>query len=148
MADEIQWTPEPWTEQAAEIAKAYLGNPSNTVSPDDVHKVIADIYLAVVSNFMFPKREQEDAPRPAVPVEDSIGDDFLICLEDGVKLKMLKRYLRSQHDMSPEEYRAKWDLPADYPMVAPDYSSKRSALAKKQGLGRKAAPVLKMRGRA
>jgi predicted transcriptional regulator len=82
-----------------------------------------------------------DADRkPAVPVKKSIGDDYIICLEDGKKLTMLKRYLRSQYDMSPEEYRKKWDLPHDYPMVAPAYARLRSAFAKKIGLGRVATP--------
>ena len=74
--------------------------------------------------------------KPAVPVKKSIGDDFIICLEDGKKLTMLKRYLRAQYNMSPEEYRKKWDLPHDYPMVAPAYARLRSAFAKKIGLGR------------
>jgi predicted transcriptional regulator len=74
--------------------------------------------------------------RPAVTVKKSIGDDYIICLEDGKKLTMLKRYLRSQYNMSPEEYRKKWDLPHDYPMVAPAYARLRSAFAKKIGLGR------------
>jgi predicted transcriptional regulator len=78
--------------------------------------------------------------KPAVSVKKSIGDDFIICLEDGKKLTMLKRYLRSQYDMSPEEYRKKWDLPHDYPMVAPAYARLRSAFAKKIGLGRVATP--------
>lgn len=73
---------------------------------------------------------------PAVPVKKSLGDDFIICLEDGKKLTMLKRYLRSQYDMSPEDYRKKWDLPPDYPMVAPAYARLRSTFAKKIGLGR------------
>jgi predicted transcriptional regulator len=74
--------------------------------------------------------------KPAVTVKKSIGDDYIICLEDGKKLTMLKRYLRSQYNMSPEEYRKKWDLPHDYPMVAPAYARLRSAFAKKIGLGR------------
>jgi predicted transcriptional regulator len=87
-----------------------------------------------------------DADRkPAVPVKKSIGDDFIICLEDGKKLKMLKRYLRSNYNMSPEEYRAKWGLPADYPMVAPAYARQRSEFAKKIGLGR--VPSSSGRGR-
>lgn len=83
--------------------------------------------------------------KPAVPVKKSIGDDFIICLEDGKKLTMLKRYLRSQYDMSPEDYRKKWDLPHDYPMVAPAYARLRSAFAKKIGLGR--TPSRKSGGR-
>ena len=74
--------------------------------------------------------------KPAVTIKKSIGDDFIICLEDGKKLTMLKRYLRSQYNMSPEEYRKKWDLPHDYPMVAPAYARLRSAFAKRIGLGR------------
>ena len=83
---------------------------------------------------------QPDQLKPAVPIKKSIADDYLICLEDGKKLTMLKRYLRSQYDMSPEQYRAKWGLPADYPMVAPAYARLRSAFAKKIGLGRTASP--------
>jgi predicted transcriptional regulator len=79
---------------------------------------------------------QPQQPKPAVPVAKSVSDNFLICLEDGKKFKSLKRHLRTSYDMSPEEYRAKWDLPADYPMVAPGYSRQRSKLAKKMGLGR------------
>jgi predicted transcriptional regulator len=80
-----------------------------------------------------------EAPRPdpAVPISKSITPDHIICLEDGRKLKMLKRYLRSRYDLTPEEYRARWGLPADYPMVAPNYAKRRSAFAKEIGLGRK-----------
>ena len=74
--------------------------------------------------------------RPAVPVSRSVQPDYIVCLEDGAKLKMLKRYLRSRYDLSPEEYRRKWGLPADYPMVAPNYAARRSDFAKKIGLGR------------
>lgn len=82
-----------------------------------------------------------EAPRPdpAVAISKSITPDHIICLEDGRKLKMLKRYLRSRYDLTPEEYRARWGLPADYPMVAPNYAKKRSAFAKEIGLGRKRA---------
>lgn len=132
----VEWSPEPWTQQAAAIAAAYLGNPSTVLDPEKVHGVVADIYLAVGGNFMFPKSEEEsDAPRPPVPIAESIGSDYLVCLEDGVRLKMLKRYLRTHHQMTPEEYRAKWRLPSDYPMVAPSYADERSRLAKAQGLG-------------
>jgi predicted transcriptional regulator len=75
--------------------------------------------------------------KPAVPVRRSVSDDYIICLEDGKKLKMLKRYLRTNYHMTPEEYRAKWNLPADYPMVAPSYAKRRSEFAKKIGLGKK-----------
>lgn len=127
-----------WTDQAAAIAAAYLGNPANPVPADDVDDVVVRIYVAVERRHLLVSDPAPiPGPTPAVPVEESVGPDFIICLEDGVKLKMLKRYLRSQHNMTPEEYRAKWGLPADYPMVAPDYSERRSELAKSQGLGRK-----------
>ena len=79
----------------------------------------------------------ELAGKPAVPIKKSIGTEYIICLEDGKKLRTLKRYLRSHYNMSPEEYRAKWGLPFDYPMVAPAYAKLRSEFAKKLGLGRK-----------
>ena len=77
--------------------------------------------------------------RPAVPIKKSVTPDYIVCLEDGKKLKMLKRYLRTTYDMTPEEYRAKWGLPTDYPMVAPNYAARRSEFAKQIGLGRKPA---------
>jgi len=80
--------------------------------------------------------EAETERKPAVPVKKSVAEDYIICLEDGKKLRMLKRYLRTHYNMSPEEYRKKWDLPHDYPMVAPAYARLRSAFAKKIGLGR------------
>jgi predicted transcriptional regulator len=81
----------------------------------------------------------QTAQRPAIPIKRSITPDYIVCLEDGKKLKMLKRYLRSNFSMTPEEYRAKWGLPADYPMVAPNYAAQRSEFAKKIGLGRTAS---------
>jgi predicted transcriptional regulator len=77
-----------------------------------------------------------DRPRPAVPISRSVTNEHIVCLEDGRKLKMLKRYLRSRYDMSPDEYRKRWGLPADYPMVAPAYTERRSEFAKKIGLGK------------
>ena len=84
-----------------------------------------------------PAPEPEIELKPAVPIKKSITDDHIICLEDGKKLKMLKRHLKTAYDMTPEDYRAKWNLPPDYPMVAPNYAAKRQELAKKIGLGRK-----------
>jgi predicted transcriptional regulator len=81
-----------------------------------------------------------EAPVPAVPVKKSIGTDFLVCLEDGRKVKVLKRYLATRHGLTPEEYRRRWGLPGDYPMVPPAYAAQRSAMAKQIGLGRKPAP--------
>lgn len=116
----------------SKIVAAYVGN--NAVASDDLPDLIRLVHdsLSAVAG------EEIDAPqlKPAVPVEKSISDNFLICLEDGKKFKSLKRHLRTSYDMSPEEYRAKWNLPADYPMVAPGYSRQRSKLAKKMGLGR------------
>jgi predicted transcriptional regulator len=81
---------------------------------------------------------QEEPQKPAVPIRKSVHPDYIICLEDGKKLKMLKRHLRTTYDMTPDEYRAKWNLPPDYPMVAPNYAAQRSDFAKKIGLGRSA----------
>ena len=117
---------------ASKIVAAYVGN--NTVASDDLPDLIRLVHdsLSAVAG------READKPqlKPAVPVAKSISDNFLICLEDGKKFKSLKRHLRTSYDMSPEEYRAKWHLPSDYPMVAPGYSRQRSKLAKKMGLGR------------
>ena len=121
-------------EMTADIVSAYVGN--NNVQAAEVPGLISSIHAAltqVSTGAVEPEPELKD---PAVPVRKSITPDFLICLEDGLKFKSLKRHLRSKYGMSPEEYRAKWGLPADYPMVAPGYSEKRSKLAKKMGLGR------------
>lgn len=117
---------------ASKIVAAYVGN--NTIASDDLPDLIRLVHdsLSAVAG------SEADKPqlKPAVPVAKSISDNFLICLEDGKKFKSLKRHLRTSYDMSPEEYRAKWNLPSDYPMVAPGYSRQRSKLAKKMGLGR------------
>lgn len=135
------------TSEATRIIIAYISNPNTRLEPTQLSQVILDVYAAIEKRGAA-EEEVAPAPRPAVPVDQSVGPDYLICLEDGVKLKMLKRYLNSQHQMTPEEYRAKWNLPRDYPMVAPSYSSRRSELAKEQGLGRKPAPPAKRsRGR-
>lgn len=117
---------------ASRIVAAYVGN--NTVDSKDLPELIRLVHgsLAGLAN----GESEEDLPKPAVPVKKSVSEQFLICLEDGKKFKSLKRHLRTAYDMTPEEYREKWDLPADYPMVAPGYSRQRSKLAKKMGLGR------------
>ncbi|KCZ46788.1 MucR family transcriptional regulator [Hyphomonas pacifica] len=120
-------------ELATEIVAAYVGN--NTVKSDELPGLIRNVHASLASLNGQPEPEKE-APKPAVPVRKSIGEDFLICLEDGKKFKSLKRHLRSKYDMTPEEYREKWGLPADYPMVAPGYSKQRSKLAKQMGLGK------------
>ncbi|TNE60696.1 MAG: transcriptional regulator [Alphaproteobacteria bacterium] len=119
---------------AAEIVTAYVSN--NTVSSGELPDVIKTVY-ATLADLGLEQKPAASQPTPAVPIKKSYSNDYIICLEDGKKLKMLKRYLRSRYDMSPDEYRAKWGLPADYPMVAPSYAARRSAFAKKIGLGKK-----------
>jgi|SRR5690625_2200537 len=117
------------------IVAAHVSN--NAVAPGDVPTLIRDVYdvLAEVGGTA-PK--EEERPVPAVPIKKSVTPDYLICLEDGKKLKMLKRHLKTAYGMTPEEYREKWGLPADYPMVSPNYARQRSQLAKEIGLGRQA----------
>ena len=120
-------------EMTADIVSAYVGN--NTVSAETLPSLIANIHAAL-SQVTTGAVEPEPEPKePAVPIRKSIAPDYLICLEDGRKFKSLKRHLRTKYDMSPEEYRAKWGLPKDYPMVAPNYAKARSELAKSMGLG-------------
>ncbi|KJS24433.1 MAG: hypothetical protein VR75_15080 [Hyphomonadaceae bacterium BRH_c29] len=117
---------------AAQIVASYVGN--NTVASDELPDLIRLVHGALSG--LGERVARLDEPKPAVPVTKSVSDTFLVCLEDGKKFKSLKRHLRTSYDMSPEEYREKWGLPADYPMVAPGYSRQRSQLAKKMGLGR------------
>ena len=140
-----------------------LNSDSQTLRSDDILKLATEIVAAYVSNNPLPvsevpamiksvhgtlgglvgaaQSEIQTSQKPAVPVKRSVSPDYIVCLEDGKKLKMLKRYLRSNYNMTPEEYRAKWGLPADYPMVAPNYAAQRSEFAKKIGLGRSASPT-------
>src|SRR3982751_2926024 len=121
---------------STEIVSAYVSH--NALSVNDLPKLIADVHAALrgLKGGVAPVIAEE--LKPAVPVKKSVGADYIICLEDGKKFKSLKRHLRTHYDMSPEEYREKWGLAADYPMVAPNYSATRSRLAKDNGLGRKA----------
>ena len=116
----------------ADLLAAHLSH--NTVAMADLPQLIRNVYdaLATVGNGPAPTAER---PSPAVAVKKSVTPDYIVCLEDGKKLKMLKRHLRTAYNMSPEEYRHRWDLPADYPMVAPNYAKQRSQLARKMGLG-------------
>jgi predicted transcriptional regulator len=117
-----------------EIVAAYVSK--NPVAASELPGIIKNVH-ATLGGFSARAPEGGTAPRPpAVPVKKSITPDHIVCLEDGKKLKMLKRYLRTNFDMSPEEYRARWGLAADYPMVAPNYAEKRSEFAKKIGLGK------------
>lgn len=120
-------------DMTAGIVSAYVGN--NTVAVTDLPALIRQVHAALAA--VGSPAEPEPAPQkePAVPVKRSIAPDHLVCLEDGRKFKSLKRHLRTKYDMSPEEYRAKWSLPKDYPMVAPNYAKARSELAKSMGLG-------------
>ena len=122
---------------AAEIVAAYVSN--NPVPAGDVPGMIKSIHGTLGGLVGVTQSEIQTAQKPAVAVKRSVNPDYIVCLEDGKKLKMLKRYLRSNYNMTPEEYRAKWGLPADYPMVAPNYAAQRSEFAKKIGLGRTAS---------
>ena len=120
-------------ELTTEIVASHVGN--NSVAIGDIPSLIQDVYktLCVVGTTpSVPER-----PRPAVPIKKSVLPDYIVCLEDGKKLKMLKRHLKTSYNMTPEEYRERWGLATDYPMVAPNYAKHRSALAKKIGLGTK-----------
>ena len=122
---------------SAEIVCAYVSN--NSLSLADLPRLIADVH-ASLRGLSAAAPEPAVELKPAVPVRKSIADDYIVCLEDGKKFKSLKRHLRTHYGMTPEEYREKWGLPADYPMVAPSYSATRSRLAKANGLGRAAPP--------
>jgi predicted transcriptional regulator len=129
---------------ASDIVSAYVSN--NPVPAADLPNMIRSVHATLGG--LSGDGMNEGIPgghKPAVPVKKSITPDYVICLEDGKKLKMLKRHLRTAYSMTPEEYRIKWGLPADYPMVAPNYAAKRSEFAKKIGLGRSAAPVKRRR---
>ncbi len=118
----------------SDIVSSFVSN--NPVTAESLPEVIKTVYRTVSGLSGSAETRTEDRPKPAVPVSKSVTSDHIICLEDGRKLKMLKRYLRSRYDMSPEEYRRRWGLPADYPMVAPNYTERRSEFAKKIGLGK------------
>ena len=120
-------------ELTTEIVSAHVSN--NTLAVTDLPQLIQDVYrtLSAVGT----GGVSGERPQPAIPVKKSVTPDYIICLEDGKKLKMLKRHLKTAYDMTPDEYRERWGLPRDYPMVAPNYAKHRSSLAKKIGLGTK-----------
>ena len=122
-------------ELSTEIVSAYVSH--NAVSPGDLTKLISEVHGALRALQTNEVPVQVEELKPAVPIRKSVTNDFIICLEDGKKFKSLKRHLRTHYNLSPEEYREKWGLSADYPMVAPSYSATRSKLAKEHGLGRK-----------
>ena len=123
----------------ATVVASYVGN--NQVRVDDIPAIISSVYasFANVGSAKDAEPENKEAPKPAIAVKKSVHPDYIICLEDGKKLKMLKRHLMSSYNMTPDEYRAKWNLPSDYPMVAPNYAKARSALAMEIGLGKRKA---------
>lgn len=123
----------------AEIVSAYVSN--NTVTAADLPGLIGDVHLALAraSGGAISEAQERSELRPAVPIKKSVTDDYIICLEDGKKFKSLKRHLRTHFNLTPEQYREKWNLPADYPMVAPNYANSRSKLAKNMGLGQRKA---------
>lgn len=119
----------------AEIVASHVSN--NSVAVSDLPDLISSVYRSLEDIFGAEEPEEEEKLVPAVPIKKSIAGDHIVCLEDGKKLKMLKRHLKTRYDMTPDEYRKRWNLPDDYPMVAPNYTAQRSELAKKIGLGTK-----------
>ena len=117
----------------SDIVAAHVSN--NSVAVEDMPTLISNVFGALSG--LGAEQEAEKLPEPAVSIRSSIKPDYIVCLEDGKKMKMLKRHLMTQYNMTPDEYRQRWGLPADYPMVAPSYAEKRRALAKEIGLGRK-----------
>lgn len=117
-----------------EIVASFVSN--NAVPAETLPDLIRSVHRTVTGLNGAPETRGEEKLKPAVPVGKSVTSDYIVCLEDGRKLKMLKRYLRSRYDMSPDEYRRRWNLAADYPMVAPSYTERRSEFAKKIGLGK------------
>ena len=117
-----------------EIVSSHVSN--NTVAQSDISSLIEQVFRTLASLGGHAPMSA-DRPQPAVPIKKSVTPEFIICLEDGKKLKMLKRHLKTAYDMTPEEYRERWGLPSDYPMVAPNYAKQRSRLAKDIGLGTK-----------
>lgn len=129
---------------ASDIVAAYVSN--NPIAVSEIPGMIKTVHATLGGLATGTSSEAATTLKPAVAVKKSVTPEYIVCLEDGKKLKMLKRYLRSRYDLTPEEYRAKWGLPADYPMVAPNYAAQRSEFAKKIGLGR-TAPATKSRRR-
>jgi predicted transcriptional regulator len=118
----------------ADIVSAYVSN--NSLPSSDLGNLIGDVHAVVVKLVDNPvQAAPTEPPKPAVPIKKSITDEYLVCLEDGRKFKSLKRHLRTRYNLTPEQYRAKWQLPPDYPMVAPGYAQTRSRMAKDMGLG-------------
>jgi predicted transcriptional regulator len=120
-------------ELTAQIVAAYIGH--NSVPSGEIANLIGQVHTALKRVVGVSAAAPIELPKPAVPVRRSIASDYIVCLEDGKKFKSVRRHLRTQYDMTPEQYREKWGLPPDYPMVAPNYAAARSQLAKQMGLG-------------
>ncbi len=130
---------------AVDVVAAYVSN--NKTPTGGVPEVISTIFESLSATEAVAAGGRTEPQKPAVPIRRSVTPEFIICLEDGKKLKMLKRHLRTAFNMTPEQYRAKWNLLPDYPMVAPNYAKKRSEFAKKIGLGRKTTRKGKVKGK-
>jgi len=133
MTNDDQTPPHELIGLTADIVSAYVSN--NSVPTAELPSLINSVHEALKRTGVRSSEPVAEAPVPAVPVKKSVTPDFIICLEDGKKFKSLKRHLRTTYDLTPEQYRAKWGLPSDYPMVAPNYAKARSDLAKSMGLG-------------
>jgi predicted transcriptional regulator len=132
---EDKFDPVDLVEYTAAIVSAYVSN--NSVVASDLPNLIGDVHEALSKASGTLSQPVREELKPVVPIKKSVTSEYIICLEDGKKFKSLKRHLRTHYDMSPEEYREKWGLPPDYPMVAPNYANARSELAKKMGLGQR-----------
>ena len=126
-------TPNPFLELTADIVSAYVSN--NTVAASEIPDLISQVHRALLRVSGGAAEMHAEPVKPAVSVKRSVTPEYIVCLEDGKKFKSLKRHLRTQYNMTPEQYREKWNLPAEYPMVAPNYAAARSQLAKQMGLG-------------
>ncbi len=122
-------------ELTTDVVSAYVSN--NTIVPSELPNLINEVYEALSRASAKAVKPAREELKPAIPVKRSVSDDYIICLEDGKRFKSLKRHLRTHYNLSPEEYKEKWGLPHDYPMVAPNYAKARSKLAKKMGLGQR-----------
>lgn len=118
----------------AQVVAAFVGN--NRLAADQIADLIREVHRTFATLSRDRLDHASERLKPAAPIAKSVHDDYIVCLEDGKKLKMLKRYLRTTYNLSPDEYRKRWNLPADYPMVAPAYAARRSEFAKKIGLGK------------
>ena len=134
------------TELAADIVSAYVTK--NSVPVAELPALIGNVHSALIKLGSAPEQVQAELPAPAVSIKKSITPDFIICLEDGKRFKSLKRHLRTSYNLTPDQYRARWSLPHDYPMVAPNYAAARSELARNMGLGQQRRKVVKAKRKA